>query len=585
MPYQIGSPPDKIKDLPDKAQEIWIKAYNSAWETYDGDEAKCSMVAWSAVKKNYKQNPKGGWVKMKDAKLETVDIDSVEILAVGKWDGVPMSSKYNEKDLDNIVKSFNTLTGDKELNYEPPVKLGHAGKQKLLQEDGYPSAGWITSLKRVGNKLVASFGSVPKKIGDIIKAGGYKKVSSEIYFNYEIQSSKYPLVLKAVSLLGGDIPAVKTLDDIVAQYGEVLLDEDGREYLTTEYELGEPRGGVPKTDIERVMAHYGIDREAAEKKIEEKGIDKLLPPRGTKIKEEEVTLDEIINDLDTWLTKAEGKIKNKVGSPAIRTYLREVKTKLKALVSKNNLAEDEAISDKVNRIRDAFYDLSREGLPPIPEGGYGWVTEVYEDFVIVEKGGNYFKLPYSEKEDGIVFDTAKMQEVKRVYEVVKQSEAGKSSDNNKLNEKEELMENELRELLGLADDADVLEAVKALKATADSKAELTESVTLAEHDKVKGQVAVLETTLAEQARDKRVADAITKGKLTPAQKEWADKYALTDPSGFDAFIDAQPVVVALGEVGVDGADNAVEVTEAEAKLAEKMGVSKEDLIAAKKEEK
>jgi len=341
-----------------------------------------------------------------------------------------------------------------------------------------------------------------------------------------------------VSLLGGDIPAVKTIQDIVAQYGEAQLDEQGIPFETIVFE------------------------------------------------EDEVSLDEIMSDLDSWLLKAEGKIKNKVGSPVIRTYLKEVKSKLKALVGKQQLAEDEAIDVRVNRIRDAYYDQTRQGLPQEIKSDYGYVVEVYGDYVIVDKGGNYYKLPYSETDDGIVFDTATMKEVKRVYEVVKQSEAGETSNSDKeIKQKEELMENELRELLGLAEDADVLEAIKALKEKSESKTELAESVSLAEHEEVKTKVTQLETKLAEDARDKAVGDAINGGRITPAQKEWADAYALSDPSGFETFAASQPVIVELGERGVEGNAEDIELTEQELKMAGSLGVSKEDLMATKKAEK
>lgn len=54
------------------------------------------------------------------------------------------------------------------------------------------------------------------------------------------------------------------------------------------------RAGQPKTDVERIMAHYGISREEAEEIIaqvmefygvsREEAIKGLLPPRGTKVK-------------------------------------------------------------------------------------------------------------------------------------------------------------------------------------------------------------------------------------------------------------------------------------------------------------
>ena len=72
MPYdKISELPDSVKDsLPKHAQEIYMKAYNSAWEEYDepeerrGDasrEETAHRVAWAAVKKKYeKQGDK--WV-------------------------------------------------------------------------------------------------------------------------------------------------------------------------------------------------------------------------------------------------------------------------------------------------------------------------------------------------------------------------------------------------------------------------------------------------------------------------------------------------------------------------------------------
>lgn len=68
MPYTIDNPPDRISELPKHAQEIWIAAYNSAFEQYDGDEAKANATAWSAVKNKYEQRD-GKWVA-KESKEE-----------------------------------------------------------------------------------------------------------------------------------------------------------------------------------------------------------------------------------------------------------------------------------------------------------------------------------------------------------------------------------------------------------------------------------------------------------------------------------------------------------------------------------
>ena len=52
-------------------------------------------------------------------------------------------------------------------------------------------------------------------------------------------------------------------------------------------------------------------------------------------------------------------------------------------------------------------------------------------------------------------------------------------------------------------------------------------------------------------RDAAVEMALKAGKITPAQKEWATSYALSDPKGFAAFAEKAPQVVPMGAVGFE----------------------------------
>jgi cation transport regulator len=73
MPYRtLTELPENVqKHLPKHACEIYMKAFNSAWEQYDrpeerrGDasrEETAHKVAWAAVKKEYqKDNHTGDW--------------------------------------------------------------------------------------------------------------------------------------------------------------------------------------------------------------------------------------------------------------------------------------------------------------------------------------------------------------------------------------------------------------------------------------------------------------------------------------------------------------------------------------------
>lgn len=143
--------------------------------------------------------------------LRTEAINDQEIFAVGRWNG----DEYSEADLDAIVEAH------PKVGFKPPIKLGHSEEQKLLDTEGLPAAGWVENLRRIGGKLVADFKGVPKKIADLIRAGGYKRKSAEIYWGYSPDGNgkaKFPRVLKAVALLGGEIPAVTSLDEILALY-------------------------------------------------------------------------------------------------------------------------------------------------------------------------------------------------------------------------------------------------------------------------------------------------------------------------------------------------------------------------------
>jgi len=62
------------------------------------------------------------------------------------------------------------------------------------------------------------------------------------------------------------------------------------------------------------------------------------------------------------------------------------------------------------------------------------------------------------------------------------------------------------------------------------------------------EVAALKRMLAERDRDDLVAAALKEGKITPAQREWAEKYALGDLEGFRLFVAKTPRVVPLDRI-------------------------------------
>jgi len=74
MPYnKVSDLPEQVKNaLPHHGQEIYQAAYNAAWDQYkdpsdrkeeSSREETAHKVAWAAVKKEYKKNKDGSWVK------------------------------------------------------------------------------------------------------------------------------------------------------------------------------------------------------------------------------------------------------------------------------------------------------------------------------------------------------------------------------------------------------------------------------------------------------------------------------------------------------------------------------------------
>ncbi|MDD1679583.1 MAG: ChaB family protein [Methanomicrobiales archaeon] len=76
MPYRSTSElPESVKNnLPKHAQEIYMEAFNNAWEQYANPESRrgeesreevSHKVAWAAVKQKYEKDEKSGEWKAK----------------------------------------------------------------------------------------------------------------------------------------------------------------------------------------------------------------------------------------------------------------------------------------------------------------------------------------------------------------------------------------------------------------------------------------------------------------------------------------------------------------------------------------
>jgi hypothetical protein len=123
-------------------------------------------------------------------------IKGVEIFASGQHNG----DQFTEKDLDDIAAA------SKELDYVPVLKLGHS-----RDEPGAPAYGFVVNLRRVGTKLLADFESMHDSVVQAIRDRRYTKVSAEIFFGLKRGGKTFRRALKAVALLGAEVPAVAGL--------------------------------------------------------------------------------------------------------------------------------------------------------------------------------------------------------------------------------------------------------------------------------------------------------------------------------------------------------------------------------------
>lgn len=260
---------------------------------------------------------------------DTHKIQGVEIFSTGKWNG----DEYTREHLLEMVQAFEeTKSGAR-----PYVKLGHDSKQKLLQEDGLPAAGWVEKIYIKGDKLVADFVDIPRKVYDLIKSKAYRKVSSEIFWNITIGEKTYKKMLSAVALLGADTPGVMNLSDILAMYNL-------------------------KKSYEKLGAGEELELNLFDSQENNKKEFSKMSKTEAELKLEQELLEQKINSEKTEAELKEFKLKDETAQAAIEAAIKEneelKKFKAEALVEKAKLEEEKELAEN----EKYFTELVAEGL-------------------------------------------------------------------------------------------------------------------------------------------------------------------------------------------------------------------------------
>jgi hypothetical protein len=239
----------------------------------------------------------------------------IEIFAPGTWNG----DTFTRADIEDMARNFNELKG----KIKPPIKLGH----RTLE--GQPALGWVEGLKVLGEKLVATVVDMPPIILEAIKRKLYRRVSPEIYFGYKDTETKkrYNFVVSAVSLLGADIPAVKSLEDLTAFLSE--MKPEAERLMSYEFQFNEDlhiadKGGPSKMDekefAEKLKVEENAKKAAEATALAEKTAREAAEAELKAFKEEKEK-KELETKLASVRTFCEDQVRGGKMTPALRDQL------------------------------------------------------------------------------------------------------------------------------------------------------------------------------------------------------------------------------------------------------------------------
>ncbi len=187
MPYSADKYPASWKGEPAEVRAKAIEMVNAMLREGMAEDKAIPMALTGARK------AMGGKKEMAE---HANAIRGVEIFAPGTHNG----DTYTEADLDDMIAAHAAL------DFRPALKVGHS-----KDSPGAPAYGWVTNLRKAGGKLVADFESMHDSVIKALKDRSYDRVSSEIYLNLKRGGKSFRRALKAVALLGADVPAVAGL--------------------------------------------------------------------------------------------------------------------------------------------------------------------------------------------------------------------------------------------------------------------------------------------------------------------------------------------------------------------------------------
>lgn len=236
MPYNKSNKPDRIKMLPNHAQDIWVSAFNNSIK--DNDEESSNKIAWSAIKKaGYKKDDKGIWIKASEKiyytykMAETKELPrTIEIMRIGKWKH-PVYGLFEitENTMKNIITNFKNKVRGIDISFD----LEHGGTSNKSE-----AVCWVKNLINTGSTLLAEVEWTELGKEKILNKT-FRYFSPEFQFIYtdEETGKKFNNVL-----LGGGLtnkPFIKHMSPVMLSENIDYTDFSSELYLPCEIEKGE----------------------------------------------------------------------------------------------------------------------------------------------------------------------------------------------------------------------------------------------------------------------------------------------------------------------------------------------------------
>ncbi len=420
MPYSINNPPDRIKDLPQHAKEIWIAAFNSALSQYK-DEGKANAVAWAAVETKYKKNKEGKWVAKKASESSPMmanliafgenfneDTSEIKVIPIGVWNHPQYGKiKISEKDISEFVKNF-----DSQVRNDLPITEGHANEGETK-----PAIGWFKKLINKGRDGLWAVIEWTEKGKKLIQDKAYKYFSPEFYTHYEDPETRET---RKDVLVGGALvnrPYFKGLPAIVLSEETIINNNmDIEEIITKEVEeltdeekdfLKENKDTLSDEDKEKFASILEeIEEEKPEEKEEKEEIEETKET-------EEKTADEKIKG-NVLIDSKTLKILEEKAEKGVRAMEELHKQKIDGIVSSLTFSEHNSNGTFLPKSKDKVVDFLLSLSDKQVEKFQEIIGELPKVKLFSEIGGDE-GLPVA---DDVKLDTlvkAKMQESKLGY--------------------------------------------------------------------------------------------------------------------------------------------------------------------------